>query len=84
MSSPRLEGFLARLLVDADFRGEFLADPGRVIEREQMDDAERQALIDIDRTGLQFAARSIAAKRHGRASRFEAMTGWIAGIRRRL
>ncbi len=70
MSSRRLESFLARLLVDAEFRREFLADPGPLIDRESLDEAERQALIDIDRTGLQFAARSIAAKRHGRGLRF--------------
>jgi len=58
-----LEAFLARLLVDARLRDGFLRDPDAEALRAGLTAAERHALRSIDRTGLELAARSIAAKR---------------------
>ena len=62
MSSQTLETLIARLLVDAGFRAEFLDDPRPILEALDLDAAERAALLAIDRPGLSLAARSIAAK----------------------
>ena len=66
MSSPRLEAFLAQLYVDADARRRFLADPRSVARNAGLDDGEADAVVRIDRVGLELAARSFAAKRRGR------------------
>ncbi len=63
MTSPAFEAFLARLYVDADFRTVFLADPRGAARRAGLSEAECEALAGIDRTGLELAATSFAAKR---------------------
>lgn len=57
------EAFLARLYVDAKLRGRFLADPAGEARRAGFDDATAERLARIDRTGLELAAESFAAKR---------------------
>jgi hypothetical protein len=71
MSSESLETLIARLLVDAQLRAQFLDDPKPVFEACALDADERAALLEIDRPGLCLAARSIAAK-HARRRR-----GWL-------
>lgn len=62
-----LEAFLARIYVDARARAEFLADPGGTAVRAGLAGPEVEALLRIDRVGLELAARSFARKRarHG-------------------
>ena len=57
------EAFLARLYVDAKLRARFLADPAGEARRAGFDDATAKRLAAIDRTGLELAAESFAAKR---------------------
>jgi len=63
MSSARFETFLARLYSDEAFLKRFLASPDAAICEAQLDDRERKAASDIDRVGLEMAARSYRAKR---------------------
>jgi len=63
LNSPALERFLARIYVDAEARARFLANPRAEAERAGLNELERQALENIDRTGLTLAARSFAKKR---------------------
>jgi hypothetical protein len=65
MSAP-LEGFLARLYTDARLRRRFLADPAAVARAARLDEPSVQALVDIDREGLELAAESFARKRASR------------------
>ncbi len=65
MSSPLLEGFLARLYSDADLRDAFLDDPRAQAQKYGLSEAEVDAMCRIDQVGLQMAARSYAAKRAG-------------------
>jgi hypothetical protein len=66
VTSPAFEAFLARIYVDADFRAQFLADPRGTCRDARLSETECEALIAIDRTGLEMAARSIARKRKSR------------------
>jgi hypothetical protein len=68
--SPAFEAFLARLYVDAAARQRFLLDPRREAEAAdaRLTAEEVDALTRIDRTGLELAAASFAAKRR-RAAR---------------
>jgi hypothetical protein len=68
MNSERLETFLARLLVEAELRSDFLREPHRTAGQHGLDAAEQEALAAIDRRGLLFAARSVAAKRSARTA----------------
>ena len=61
--SPRFEGFLARIYVDAEARHRFLADPHGEATRAGLTREESEALAAIDRTGLELAARSYERKR---------------------
>ena len=63
MNSTRLETFLARLLVDENFRQEFLHDPRSAMDAQGLDDAECEAALQIDNADLALAARSYMAKR---------------------
>lgn len=63
MSSPRLEGFLARLYTDASLRDDFLREPKAVALREGLSEEESAAMADIDRVGLKMAAHSFEKKR---------------------
>ena len=67
MSAERLEGFLARLYVDAELRERFLADPDRTASAAGLAEADQQALAGIDRVGLRMAAASFASKRDAAA-----------------
>jgi hypothetical protein len=68
MSTAGVEHFLARLYTDATLRDRFLADPAATMSAEDapLTPGERDALVLIDRDGLQLAARSFAAKRERR------------------
>jgi len=63
MHSSRLETFLARLFTDEKFREAFLDDARRAADAHELDAAERDAVLALDRPGLLLAARSYAAKR---------------------
>jgi hypothetical protein len=64
--SIAFEGFLARLYVDAEARRRFLADPRGEATRAGLAGDEVDALVDIDRVGLELAAASLARKRRAR------------------
>jgi hypothetical protein len=63
MNSPSLERFLARIYVDAEVRGRFLADPEAEALRAGLTAEQARQLASIDRVGLEMAARSFAKKR---------------------
>jgi hypothetical protein len=67
MSAAALETFLARLYTDADVRREFLADPRAVACRCGIAGGDLEAIVAIDRVGLELAAESYSLKRaaHG-------------------
>ena len=65
MSAPDMEAFLARLYVDKAAREAFLDDPRGEAARAGLNEEECQAMEEIDRVGLDLAARSIARKRRG-------------------
>ncbi len=67
--SASFEAFLARIYVDDDARRRFLADPRREAARAGLAEAEQEALAEVDRVGLELAARSFARKRAGAARR---------------
>jgi hypothetical protein len=67
MSAGNLEAFLARLYTDARLREAFLANPERATRAKGLDATEIEALKNIDRDGLEFAARSYAHKRAAHA-----------------
>jgi hypothetical protein len=66
MSSPALEGFLARLYTDESTLSEFLRRPAEVARAAGLSDAEVLALKGADHVGLVMAARSFRAKRQQR------------------
>jgi hypothetical protein len=57
------EAFLAKIYVDADYRARFLADPRGVARVAGLSEEECDALVAIDRKGLEMAATSYARKR---------------------
>jgi hypothetical protein len=59
----RFEEVLARLYTDGRFRERFLDEPRQTALEEGLSDAEAEALVDIDREGLDLACRSFAHKR---------------------
>jgi hypothetical protein len=61
--TARAETLLARLYVDADARAAFVADPRAVTAAAGLGRGEAAALAALDRTGLELAAKSFAAKR---------------------
>jgi hypothetical protein len=63
MSSPALEGFLARLYTDEATLAEFLRRPAEIARAAGLSDAEVMALEGADHVGLVMAARSFRAKR---------------------
>lgn len=63
MTTPAFEAFLTRLYVDGEARAEFLADPRAAASRAGLSEAECEALVAIDRTGLEMAATSFERKR---------------------
>ena len=76
MSSPALETFLARLYTDATLRQAFLDDPRGQALRHGLSQEEADAMLAIDRTGLQMAAASFASKRAGYRQRAAAPPYW--------
>ena len=69
MSSAQLEAFLARLYTDEAWRNKFLADPEAAARAAGFTEADVQALVAIDRTGLHMAVKSFTHKREARAPR---------------
>lgn len=63
MNAPAIEVFLARLYTDDALRGRFLAAPADVARGAGLDDDAVQALLRIDRQGLELAAESYSHKR---------------------
>ena len=63
MNDPKLEKFLATLYVDADARARFLESPREEAARAGLSEPQCQALSEIDRAGLEIAARSFERKR---------------------
>lgn len=63
MTTPAFEAFLAKLYVDGEARAQFLADPRGAARRAGLNQAECEALLAIDRTGLEMAAISFERKR---------------------
>lgn len=66
MTTPAFETFLARVYVDAEYRGRFLLDPSGTAQRAGLSKAECEALAAIDRVGLEMAVESFARKREGK------------------
>jgi pantoate kinase len=66
MSSPALEGFLARLYTDEPTLSEFLRRPTEIARAAGLSDAEVMALEGADHVGLVMAASSFRAKRQQR------------------
>jgi hypothetical protein len=79
---PEFETFLARLYTDASLRARFLAAPRVEAERQGLTAEECTALEQIDRTGLEMAARSFAHKRTLKASARGARWWWKYVVRR--
>ena len=84
MSSRRFEAFLVQLYTDEVTRRKFLADPRAVASQAGLEGAEVEALVAIDRVGLELAARSFAFKRAARASTRRWWARWLTRRRRRL
>ena len=63
MIESRLEGFLARIYVDRAAREKFLNDPRGEAMRAGLAAREIEALVNIDRDGLEFFAHSLEHKR---------------------
>lgn len=61
--SARLEAFLARLHVDAEVRARFLEDPRREANAAGLTPPEVEAMVCIDRVGLEMAATSLRRKK---------------------
>lgn len=63
MSSPAFETFLARLYTDEVFKTEFLNSPRSIAKNAGLSNAEVEAIILIDRIGLELASQSYSIKR---------------------
>jgi hypothetical protein len=79
--SPAFEAFLVRLYVDSVARERFLRDPRgeATVADTPLTADEVEALVRIDRTGLELAAASYAAKRQ-RAKRPGLLRRWISRL----
>jgi len=86
MSSARLETFYARLLTDDRLRHQCLENPCAVAAEHGLNEAEREAVRQLDRVGLVFAARSIEAKnqlrKHQRGNHTPVMKRFLFMLRR--
>jgi hypothetical protein len=67
MSESRLEAFLARIYTDQNARKEFLANPSAVALKAGLEPNEIDAVVKIDRVGLELYARSLERKRESRS-----------------
>jgi hypothetical protein len=61
--APAFESYLARLYADEQARTRFLADPRGEAARAGFHPMESEALVNIDRVGLELAAHSFERKR---------------------
>ena len=66
MSARAVETLLARLYSDADYRRGFLQAPEETARIAGLDATEAEAIVKIDRVGLELAAESYARKRESR------------------
>jgi hypothetical protein len=64
-----IEEFLAKIYVDSDARARFLAAPYREAARAGLTEEQCRSLENIDRVGLQMAARSFGRKREAKKKR---------------
>ncbi len=69
MSAAAVEAFLARIYVDVEARGRFLSNPHGEAQKAGLSEEECEALVNIDRVGLELAATSFAQKRAGKNHR---------------
>lgn len=69
MSARELEGFLARIYVDASARAAFKANPHGEALRAGLSEEECSAVESMDWVGLEMAARSFAKKRQAKLGR---------------
>jgi hypothetical protein len=63
VNDPKMERFLASLYVDAQLRARFLNAPREEARRAGLNAEQCEALVAIDRVGLEMAARSFERKR---------------------
>jgi hypothetical protein len=82
MSARAVEALLARLYTDEPTRRRFLADPVRAGRRAGLSADECAALEQIDRLGLELAARSYARKRARAAGHTPPRSRLGAAVRR--
>lgn len=61
--SARLETFLARLHVDAETRARFFRDPRQEAAAAGLSPTEVEAMVKMDRVGLEMAATSLTRKK---------------------
>lgn len=66
MSARDVEGVLAALYTNAEFRARFLADPAEACRAWNLSAQEVASLASIDRAGLELAVRGMEAKRAAR------------------
>ncbi len=66
MNYSRLETFLARIYVDREARGLFLADPRGEATKAGLTAQQIEDVIKIDRDELELLADSLERKKHGR------------------
>lgn len=63
MSDSRLEAFLARIYVDEKARARFLADPRGEAIKARLSPEQVEAVVKIDRDGLELFAHSLQRKK---------------------
>ncbi|HEX8846431.1 MAG TPA: hypothetical protein VF791_17420 [Pyrinomonadaceae bacterium] len=68
MSASRFEAFLAKLYVDERARAKFLRDPRGEAMKAGLTEQEVEAVVGIDRVGLELVAKSLERKRQRRAA----------------
>jgi len=68
MSATTFEAFLARIYVNEAARSKFLADPQGEAKRAGLTAQEVEAIVKIDRVGLELFSQSLERKRRKRSS----------------
>ena len=69
--SAKLEVFLARLYVDAEFRERFLANPRELALQQGLDEGEATSVAAIDKAALKMTAKGLRKKAEARNGRKE-------------
>jgi hypothetical protein len=69
VSASDVEACLARLYTDATFRAQFLDNADRAILATKLSEQEHAALHNMDRAGLQMAAKSYTSKQANRQTK---------------